>query len=147
MKLEDAQQRPQGLARLITFARSLVAGAAASLVDLVVLAALVGLLGVSGRVANLPALLAGGLVQFLGNRHFAFNAAAGSLKRQVALFAVTEVVTLSLNGVLFDWAARQTDLSWLGAIGVRSVISFLVFVSWSYPVWRHVFRVPPERPA
>ncbi len=147
MQQVDSKRRPHALSRLITFARSLMTGAAASLVDLGVLALLVGLLGLSDRAANVPALLAGGLIQFFGNRHFAFDAAAGSLKRQVTLFAITEVVALGLNGLMFDWVAQQAELSWLGAIGVRAVISFVVFVSWSYPVWRHVFRVPADRPA
>ena len=64
--------------------RSFLAGAAATVVDLAVLAFLVSVLGFDPRHANVPALVAGGIVNFLGNRHFAFRAADAPLGKLAA---------------------------------------------------------------
>src|SRR5690349_7656511 len=69
-------------ARLLELLRAGAAGIAATLVDLATLAALVSALHWNARAASIPALLAGGVANFLGNRHFAFRAARGSLARQ-----------------------------------------------------------------
>jgi putative flippase GtrA len=123
--------------------RALVAGGAATLADLAVLTALVSLGHLEARVASVPALLAGGAVNFLGNRHFAFRAAGGSLGKQALFYTVVEAGALAANGVLFALAVRNLppSLAW-AYVPVRLVTSNLVFVAWSYPLWRLVFRVP-----
>lgn len=128
--------------------RAFLAGGAATIADLVVLTLLVSLLGLSPRIANVPALVAGGVVNFLGNRHFAFKAAEGSLAKQATLYTLVELVALALNGVLFDLAMQLPFVAphaaaWV--IPVRLVTSHVVFLAWSYPLWRLVFKVP--RPA
>ncbi|MBS2017876.1 MAG: GtrA family protein [Deltaproteobacteria bacterium] len=125
--------------------RAFLAGAAATLADLAVLTLLVSAFGVAPRIANVPALLAGGIVNFLGNRHFAFKAAQGSLAKQATLYTLVELVALALNGVLFDLAMRLPFVAphaaaWV--VPVRLVTSHLVFLAWSYPLWRLVFKVP-----
>lgn len=105
-----------------------------------VLAFAIGVLGVSARWANLPALVAGAAVQFLGNRHYAFDAARGPLGRQAGLFVLSELVTIALNGVGYDWLARTISLDTTGALVARAAISFSVFALWSYPIWRRIFR-------
>lgn len=126
-----------------TMVRSGIAGAAATGVDLGLIAILVGVVGVSARVANVPALLAGAVVQFFGNRNFAFRAQDGALARQVPLFVLSEIVTLLLNGLLFDLVARAVVLNTWTALAVRLVIGFVVFVGWSHPVWRRIFAPKP----
>ena len=96
--------------------------------------------GMSARAANLPALLAGGLVNFHGNRAFAFRATHGSLQKQATLFVLAELVTLGLNGVLYDFAMRAAPAGAISALVVRLVVQNIVFVGWSFPVWRRVFR-------
>ncbi len=120
--------------------RSLLAGAAATLVDLAVLAVLVSGLGVAPRVANVPALVAGGVVAFFGNRHFAFRAGDGPLAKQAVGYGVVEIVALALNGVLFELVMRALPghPGWYAA--VRLVTSHVVYLAWSYPMWRLVFR-------
>lgn len=127
---------------MIRFLRAVVAGSAATLADLAVLAILVSGLHLDPRAANVPALLAGGVVNFLGNRHFAFRAAQGSLVKQAVGYGVVELVALGLNGVLFDLAMQMLHghASWYAP--VRLVTSHLVFLAWSYPLWRLVFRTP-----
>lgn len=121
--------------------RSGLVGALATGVDLAVLALLVSGFGVSAHWANVPALIAGGVANFLGNRHFAFRARGGSLTRQALGYTAVEIVALVLNGVLYDVALRAipgaVHLYWL----VRIVTSHAVFLCWSYPLWRKVFRV------
>lgn len=126
--------------------RALLAGGAATFADVAVLALLVSIVGASPRVASIPALIFGGLVNFVANRHFAFRAAQGSRVRQAALYTLVEVAALLANGVLFDLAVRllPPGLSW-AYVPARLVTSHLVFLAWSYPLWRFVFRVP--RPA
>lgn len=128
--------------------RALLAGGAATLADLAVLALLVSALGVAPRVASIPALVVGGVVNFLGNRHFAFRATRGSLVKQAALYTVVELAALAANGVLFDVVMRllPPSLAW-AYVPVRLVTSNVVFLAWSYPLWRLVFRVPRVRAA
>ncbi len=133
-------------ARLATFVRSALTGGAATLADLGVIAFAVGVLGVAPTVANAPALLTGAVVQFFGNRHFAFRGGRGSLLRQVALFVVTEAVTLLLNGVLYHLAVTHLPHgapALVSAVLLRAVTTNLVFVLWSYPVWKRIFAAPP----
>jgi putative flippase GtrA len=111
-------------------------------VDLGVLALLVSVFHVDARAASIPALIAGGVANFLGNRHFAFRATQGSLARQAALYTVVEVIALALNGLLYDTVLRIVphahDAYWL----VRLATSHAVFLCWSYPLWRRVFKAP-----
>ena len=132
---------PLSLARLARFLRAGIAGAAATLVDVATLALLVTGLQLDPRFASFPALIAGGIANFVGNRHFAFRAREGSLARQAVLYTVVEVIALALNALLYDTALRTLPdarpLYWL----VRLATSHLVFLLWSYPLWRRVFAV------
>ncbi|MEO8801366.1 MAG: GtrA family protein [Polyangiaceae bacterium] len=134
--------RPK-LDRVWEIVRSLVAGGAATLADLAVLTACVHLLHWTVRDGNVPALVAGGIVNFVGNRQFAFrDAKHGALDRHVVGYLLVETVALVLNGVLYDLTLRllpgATHLYWL----VRLATSNVVFLLWSYPLWRRVFRAP-----
>lgn len=127
--------------RFAQLLRAGVAGAAATAADLATLAVLVSALHVDARAASLPALVVGGVVNFVGNRHFAFRARSGRLARQAAGYAAVEIVALALNGLLYDAALRAlpgaANVYWL----VRLATSHAVFVGWSYPLWRKVFAV------
>jgi putative flippase GtrA len=129
-------------ARFATFLRSALTGGAATLADLAVIAFAVGVLHVRPTVANVPALLVGAVIQFFGNRSFAFRAHGGPLHRQAVLFALAEAVTLLLNGALYHAVATLFVLSTAGAVVARAITTNLVFVGWSYPVWKRVFAPP-----
>ncbi len=82
-------------------------------------------------------------MNFVGNRQFAFrDAKHGALDKHVAGYLLVETVALVLNGVLYDLTLRllpgATHLYWL----VRLATSNVVFLVWSYPLWRRVFRAP-----
>jgi putative flippase GtrA len=130
--------------RAARFARSALVGGLATLADLGAIALLVGGFGLAPRVANLPSLLLGAAVQFVGNRRYAFAAERGSLGRQLAAFSLVEIVALALNALLYDLGARALPLGAAGAVVLRAVTSFAVFALWSYPSWRRVFRVPSK---
>jgi len=129
------------LERLKTMLRSGVAGAAATGADLATLSLLVGVGHWDPRSASIPALLVGGVVNFVGNRRYAFDAREGSVARQVVGYSAVEGAALALNGVLYDavlrWVPHAADFYWL----VRIVTTNIVFVAWSYPLWQRVFRV------
>lgn len=132
----------RALARFARLLRAAVAGAAATLVDVGVLSALVSLGHVDPRAASVPALLAGGVANFVGNRHYAFRAARGSLARQAVLYALVEIAALAMNGVLYDTALRAVPCARGAYWAVRLATSHAVFLAWSYPMWRRVFRAP-----
>jgi putative flippase GtrA len=127
------------VAGFFRFLRAGVAGLAATGVDLGVLALLVSGFHVDPRVASLPALVLGGVANFVGNRHFAFRAQGGSLPRQALLYTLVEVAALTMNGVLYDLALRLIPNAPHAYVLVRIVTSHLVFLCWSYPLWRRVF--------
>ena len=124
--------------------RAGVAGIAATAVDLATLAVLVSLLRVDARLANLPALVAGGVANFVGNRHFAFRAREGSFARQALGYTVVELAALAFNGLLYDMVLRSVPAAAHAYWAVRLVTSHVVFLCWSYPLWRRVFSVRRE---
>lgn len=126
------------LPRLLRLLRGAGVGVAATVADLVVLALLVEVATLPPTVANVPALLVGAAVQFAGCRHLVFDAAEGSLRRQLAGFAVAEAGTLALNGLAFHLLVTLTPVPYALA---RALGTFLVFVGFSYPIWHVVFRV------
>jgi putative flippase GtrA len=125
--------------RLQVFLRSTLAGGLATFADLAVLTALTSLAHWNPRVSSIPALLVGGLVNFVGNRSFAFRA-RGNLARHTFLFSLVEAGTLVLNAVLFETALRAFPGLTHGYLLVRVVISNLVFVTFSYPLWSRIFK-------
>lgn len=121
--------------------RSLLAGGAATFADLLVLLLAIHALHLDPRVASIPALIAGGVVNFLGNRHFAFRAGSGDVRKQALLYTATEIVALVLNGLLYDVAVRALHPTAFGIVLTRLLTQNAVFLLWSFPLWRHVFRV------
>jgi putative flippase GtrA len=87
--------------------------------------------------ANVPALLAGLVVQFVGNKYWAFRDPSPALARQLALFSLVEVGALALNAAMFHGLVAG-----LGAHAViaRGVCSAAVYVGFSLPWWRRIFR-------
>lgn len=124
---------------LLQTARAGVAGIAATAIDLLVLTVLVSAAHVDPRVASLPALLAGGVANFLGNRHFAFRAREGSWVRQALLYTLVEVLALGYAGLIDDTGLRLIPGATRYYWALRLVTSHVVFLTWSYPLWRRVF--------
>jgi putative flippase GtrA len=121
--------------------RAGIAGIAATAADMLTLTLLVSVAHVHARAASIPALVVGGIVNFVGNRHYAFRASAGHVGKQAVGYTAVELVALALNGLLYDTVLRAlpgaVHVYWL----VRLCTSNLVFLAWSFPLWRRVFRV------
>lgn len=105
---------------------------------------LVAAFRVDPRLASAPALVAGGVANFFLNRHFAFRARRGHLGKQAVGYTVVEIAALVLNGVLYDLVLRLVPhaAAWYWAL--RLVTTNVVFLGFSYPLWRRVFSVPRE---
>jgi putative flippase GtrA len=125
-----------------TLTRSLVVGGAATAVDVAALALLVGG-GLAPTTANVPALLVGVTVQFLGNKLWAFRDRSRAYVRQGSLFALVELGTLVLNGAAFHVLVAWLLVPWLLA---RPLGTLLVYAGFSYPLWARIFRPPPGAP-
>src|SRR5882757_4268294 len=128
--------------RALRFARALIVGSGATLVDFSLLTTCIRLVGMTPTAARLPALCAGASVQFFGNRTFTFRAQAGSLSRQARFFVAAELVTLLLNFGVFSWLVPRVH--GIAPELVSFAGSFLVFVTFAYPMRRLViFKLPP----
>ena len=131
--------------RALRFARALIVGSGATIVDFSLFSACIRVLGMTPTVARLPALCAGASVQFFGNRSFTFRAQAGSLSRQARLFVAAELFTLFLNYGVFSWLVPRVH--GIAPELVSFAGTFLVFVTFAYPMRRLViFKLPERRP-
>ena len=128
------------LQRARRFLTSLLTGGAATLVDFIVLTGLVELLQVSPSRANIPSLLAGAAIQFVGNRHMVFKAGHLAVRPQLLGFIVVEIGTFALNALGFHLLVKLTGVPYPIA---RLLCSFVVFATFSYPLWKRVFATKP----
>ena len=134
------------IARVYRFGRALIVGSGATITDFSVFTACVRALGIAPAEARLPALLAGACFQFFGNRSFTFRAQAGSLSRQARWFVLFEAAALALNFGLFRLLLQR--LPWLPPELVTFIGTFVVFVTFAYPMRRLViFKLPERHPA
>jgi putative flippase GtrA len=124
---------PSSATRLL---RSALVGLAATAADVLTLASLVDGLRIAPQVANVPGLLVGVVVQFVGNKRFAFRDRSPVRLAQVANFTLVETGTLALNAFAFHWLVAVTPVPYVLA---RLAGSAAVFLAFSYPLWQRVF--------
>jgi putative flippase GtrA len=120
--------------------RSAAVGLLATATDLVALAVLVSGLGISPRIASVPALVLGIGVQFVGNKWFAFGDRSPRWMQQGAQFLGVETVGFVANLVLFDLAVTLTKLPYLP---LRLLTTNLVYFLICFPLWSLIFRPRP----
>jgi putative flippase GtrA len=134
------------LSKLARLLRAGLAGLVATGADVATLSILVGLAHLTPRSANVPALVVGGVVNFIGNRRYAFRARQGNIAKQALGYSVVEIIALGLNGLVYDTVLRIFPAAgrvfWLVRLGTTN----LVFLAWSYPLWTRVFRRPSPPP-
>ena len=119
-------------------------GGLATLMDLVALAALVEVAGLDPSAANVPALLVGACVQFVGCRKLIFRRGPQrSARSQLGPFVLVELGTLALNALFYAWLVQLQPFGAPYAL-LRLVSTFVVFVGFSFPAWHWVFRPPAE---
>ena len=125
-----------GLSRWLTLSRSALVGVGATLVDLGALLVLVEGLGVEPLVANVPALIAGLLVQFIGNKVYAFQDRSTRYLEQGVRFAAVEAGAFALNALAFHLLLTLTPTPFVAA---RIIGSAAVYFGFSYPLWTRIF--------
>lgn len=118
-------------------------GVVATTADLALLALLVSVVGLAPRWASLPALLAGVVVQFVGNKWFAFGDRSRAWLSQLGWFALVEIVVLSTNAAAYDAAMRVLPASLY--LPARLLTTTLVYFAVSLPLWSLIFRAPGSR--
>ena len=136
---------------VIRLARSGGAGALAAGADLVTLTALCELFGVEPRIASIPALTVGTIVMYFAQKYLAFQSTARPSGRELLLFTLVQAGGYGLTLVAYDLALRLVP--WLGVhyVLARLVVTNLVWLGYSFPLWHWVFRgravdKPPIRP-
>ncbi len=128
------------LQRCWRFARTLIVGGGASVVDFAILAVGVRILHLESLLARGVALAISGVVLFYGSRSFGFRAQAGNASRQAKWFVLSELVGLPLNLLAFH--ALAVAGRFLAPELISLPANALVFLAYSYPVRRLlVFRV------
>ncbi len=144
MQKRSKQTENGGWEKAATLLRSMLSGGAATVVDLLVLGALIEFAHVHAAIANVPAACVGALVSFWGHRSFAFRS-MGPWRRQLALFLVVEAGTLALNAGIFFLLTSRVPLFAQHYMLTRLLLSNIVYLAWSFPLWRLVFVAKPLR--
>jgi putative flippase GtrA len=124
-----------------------MAGLVATLSDLAVLTGLTELAGVSPRVASVPALVTGGVVMFFGQKYFAFGGGGAPKGRELVEFTLVQAGGLALTGFLYDAALRLFPSLTERYVVARLVVTNLVWLAYSFPLWHVVFRARPAKTA
>lgn len=122
--------------RIATLVRSIGVGGIGTLTDLAVLTLLASGIGMGPRLASPIALAAGLLVQFFGQKLFAFRDTRRAWGSQAALFLLVEAVAFALNLVLFDLAVRFVPIPY---VLLRVGVQFLVYMGVCLPLWSRIF--------
>lgn len=122
---------------LLTLLRSGLVGVAATVADMGSLALLVEWVGWRATWANVPALGLGVVIQFFGNQRFAFRDRSGGTLRKGGLFLLVEAGAFVLGAGAFHVLVTAASLPYLAA---RAAGSGAVYLGWSYPFWRLIFR-------
>jgi len=126
------------LERFWVLVRSGMVGLLATVSDLGTLAILIHGVGLHERLANVPSLLPGLLIQFFGNKFFAFEDRSKAIVKQGTLFFSIEMVAFALNVLMFDLLVNLTGMHWILA---RLLGTNIVYLGFSFPMWSYfVFR-------
>jgi putative flippase GtrA len=135
LSIMSPSKLPQDLASL---PKTLIIGLFATAVDVATLVFLIQTFDLTPQQANIPSLLVGSFVQFLGNRYISFKGASrGNIFKQITGFFIAELAALTINAILFYAFVTWTPISYAIA---RPISTFLVFFGLSYPAWRTIFR-------
>jgi putative flippase GtrA len=136
---------------LLRLVRSGGAGAVATLADLLALTIMKEGFGIPPEVASVPALTLGTLIMFFAQKHFVFQSKGGSVARELVLFGAVQAGGYVITLAGYDAALRFVP--WLAAhyVVARLVVTNLVWLTYSFPLWHWVFRTramdkPPVRP-
>lgn len=118
--------------------RSGFGGLAATLADLGTLTLLVQGVGLSPDLASVPALLVGNLLMFFAQKRLAFGA-AGAVKHEALRFVLVQAGGFALTAGLYALALKAVPGASEAYVLTRLVVTNLVFLLYSFPLWHWVF--------
>lgn len=118
-------------------------GIAATVVDSIVLAALVEGLGVPPALAVLVSACVGAATSFAVSHRWAFRQQGGPSPEAIGRFGVIAAGNATLAAA-FVYALSYLHVPYLGSRWLAAAVTFFV---WTYPAQKHwVFRATAERP-
>ena len=103
---------------------------------------LVQVAGVAPRVASIPALTLGAVVMFFGQKYLAFQSSGKPSARELGLFVLVQLGGFALTALSFDLALRAVPLFARHYVVARMVVTNLVWLGYSFPLWHFVFPQP-----
>ena len=127
---------------LLRLLRSGGAGALASGADLATLTGLVELASVRPETASVPALTVGNVAMYFGQKYLAFQSGGKPTLRELAPFALVQAGGFALTALGYDLALRVAPALNAHYVGLRLIVTNLVWVGYSFPLWHYVFRPP-----
>lgn len=116
--------------------KSLGVGGVATIVSMGALYLLVEYAGMSAQWGNAISLPLGVIIQFVGNRFWAFDKAKGNPALQFPIFVGLEVTGIFINVGLFWVFTEKLAMHYMLA---RLIGTGLVFWCFSYPLWQLLF--------
>jgi putative flippase GtrA len=126
------------LDRVWVLFRSSLVGLVATASDIGSLMLLIHVVGLSDQAANVPSLLPGLVIQFIGNKIFAFDDRTRAIVKQGSLFLMVEMIAFGLNVLLFHLLITWTPIH---VILARLLGTNVVYLGFSFPLWSYfVFR-------
>jgi putative flippase GtrA len=141
------RERSGVLSLLWRLLRSGFGGLAATLADLGTLTLLVQAAGLTPGLASVPALLVGNLVMFFAQKRLAFGA-VGAVKHEALRFVLVQAGGFALTAGLYELALRVVPGASGAYVLTRLVVTNLVFLLYSFPLWHWVFgRIAPTQPS
>jgi putative flippase GtrA len=93
-------------------------------------------------VASIPALTLGAIVMFFGQKYLAFRSSGKPKARELLLFALVQLGGFALTAFLFDLALRGVGFAREHYVLTRLVVTNLVWLGYSFPLWHFVFPQP-----
>ena len=95
--------------------------------------------------ANVPALVFGSVVMFLGQKYFVFEArATKGLWLETILYAIVQVVGIALTSWLFKVFLALSPRLEPHYVLVGLVVNNLVWLFYFFPLWHFVFKSPQK---
>jgi putative flippase GtrA len=135
------------LAVLWRLLRSGFGGLAATLADLATLTLLVRGLGATPELASVPALVVGNLVMFFAQKRLAFGSGEAAAKQEAVRFVLVQAGGFALTAALYALSLELIPGAAGAYVLTRLVVTNLVFLLYSFPLWHWVFRrTPPAQP-
>ena len=125
--------------------RSGGAGVLATVAQFGTLWLLVAFGGMDPVRANVPSLVFGSVVMFLGQKYFVFEARAASrLWLETLLYAIVQVVGIALTSWLFKVFLAFSPRLEPHYVLVGLVVNNVVWLFYFFPLWHFVFKSPPK---